>query len=226
MSIESLVPGKGEVSFLWFNNYSGVIVRTPSKILVVDPADVDPTIFKAVDAVLITHEHYDHLDKDMVKEICRRTQCTVIADSTSSKRLKDVVTPDRLHEMRVGEETRLDNITVNAGPYRHPATNPVSYLITTEDDVKIYHTGDSLPHPDMKQIGEHSPDLVFCTVGAPAPGASPRTGMEIVQMVKPKVAVPYHAPAAERKEFAELVSKETSNVRCLAIEKDKPFKYP
>jgi len=227
MSIETLTLKKGEVGFLWFNNYSGVVIGTPSKTLIVDPADVDPTIFKKVDALLITHEHHDHFDELLTREIYRRTQCPVVADSTSAMRLKDVLPAGKLHEMRVGKEIKIDNITIRAEAFKHPATAPVSYLITTEDGVKIYHTGDSLPHPDMKKVGERSPpDVVFCTVGAPAPGASPRTGLEIVQMVKPKVAVPYHAPSADRKKFAELVAKEAPNVKCIVIERDKPYKYP
>ena len=227
MSIESLTLKKGEVAFLWFNDYSGVSIRTPSKILIVDPADVDPAIFKKVDGLLITHEHFDHFDESLTREIYRRTQCYVVADSTSAKRLKDVLPAGKLYEMRAGREIKLDNITVRAEGFKHPATTPVSYLITTEDGVKIYHTGDSLPSPDMKKIGERSPpDVVFCTVGVPAPGASPQTGLDIVHMVKPKVAVPYHASAADRKKFAELVAKDAPNVKCVIIEHNKLFKYP
>jgi len=227
MSIESLTLKKGEVAFLWFNNYSGTIIRTPTKTFVVDPADVDPTIFKTVDALLITHEHHDHFDESMVKEIYRRTKCTVVADSTSAGMLKDVLPSGKLHEMRVGKEIKLDNITIIAEGFRHPATAPVSYLITTEDGVKIYHSGDTLPYPDMKKIGERSPpELAFCTVGIPAPGASPETGLEIVKLIKPKVAVPYHAPAADRNRFAQLVAKEAPNVKVMVIERDKAYKYP
>jgi len=215
------------VAFLWFNNYSGVVIRTPTKTLVVDPVDVDPTIFKKVDILLITHEHHDHLDASMVQEIYRRAHCTVIADSTSAGILKDVLPLGKLHEMRVGKEEKLDNVTVRAEAFRHPATTPVSYLITSEDGVRVYHTGDSLPYPDMKRIGERSPpDIVFCTVGVPAPGASPETGLEIVKMVKPKVAVPYHAPVADRKRFAELIAKESPSVKCVVVEQNKPAKYP
>ena len=82
MSIESLTLKKGEVAFLWFNNYAGVAIRTPSKILIVDPADADPAIFKKVDAILITHEHLDHFDESLTREIYRRTQCSVVANST------------------------------------------------------------------------------------------------------------------------------------------------
>lgn len=227
MSIESIALKKGEIAFLWFNNYSGVVIRTPTKTLVIDPADVDPKIFKIVDTVLITHEHADHFDKSLTREIYRRTQCPVIADSTSASRLKDVLPADKLHEMRVGKEIKLDKVIVRAEGFRHPATAPVSYLITTEDGVKVYHSGDSLPFPNMKQIGERSPpDMVFCAVGVPAPGASPETGLEIVKLVKPKVAVPYHAPDADRKKFAELIAKEMPNVKCMVIERDKPYKYP
>jgi L-ascorbate metabolism protein UlaG (beta-lactamase superfamily) len=103
----------------------------------------------------------------------------------------------------------------------------VSYLITSEDGVKIYHTGDSLPHPDMRQVGERSPpDLVFCTVGAPSPGTSPQTGLEIVKLVNPKTAVSYHAPEAERRKFVELVTKEMPSVKAMLIEKGKVYKYP
>jgi len=227
MSIESLTLKKGEVGFIWFNNYSGVVIKTPTKTFVVDPADVDPTIFKKVDALLITHEHDDHFDESMVREIFRRTQCSVIADSTSATRLRDVLPSGKLHEMRLGKEIKLDKVTVRAEGFRHPATAPVSYLITTEDGVKIYHTGDSLPYPNMKQIGEQRPpDVVFCTVGTPAPGASPETGLEIVKLVKPRMAIPYHASDADIKRFSELVSKEAANVKCLVIERDKPYKYP
>jgi len=227
VSIESLTLKKGEVAFLWVNNYSGVVIKTASKTLIVDPADVDPTVFKKVDAILITHEHHDHFDQLLTNEIYRRTQCPVVADSTSANILKDSLPARKLHEMRVGKEIKLDDVTIRAEAFKHPATTPVSFFITTEDGVKIYHTGDSLPFPDMKQMGERSPpDVVFCTVGVPAPGASPETGLEIVKLVKPKVAIPYHAPTAERKKFAELVAKEAPNVKCILIERDKPYKYP
>jgi len=227
MSIETLALKKGEVAFVWFNSYSGVMIRTPTKTLLVDPADVDPRVFKTVDAVLVTHEHADHLDESIIRDVHRRTQCPIVADSTSAKRLADAIASDKLFEMRVGKEMKLGNISVRAEGFNHPATTPVSYVITSEDGVRVFHTGDSLPYPGMKQIGElNPPDVVFCTVGVPAPGASPESGLEIVRLVKPKVAVPYHGPAVDRKRFAELVAKETPSVKCVVVEQNKPVKYP
>jgi len=227
MSLESLTLKKGEIAFLWFNSFSGVAVRTPSKTLVFDPADVEPKTFKKVDAILITHDHFDHLDESIVRDIHERTRCFVIADSTSAKKLRGAVASDKLREVKVGSELKIDNVAVRAEGFNHPAATPVSFLVTTEDGIKIYHTGDTLPFPEMKRIGERSPpDLVFCTVGVPAPGASPKTGVEIVKMVKPKMAVPYHAPKADSTRFAELLSKEAPKVRCLIIKPGEPYKYP
>ena len=227
MSLEAVTPRKGEVAFVWFNGYSGVTIKTPTKTLVIDPASVDAEVFKTVDAILVTHEHYDHLDEGIVQRIHERTHCSVLADSTSAKRLKDFVSGDKLFEMQAGKEVKLGNVSVRAEAYKHPAIAPVSYLITYEDGVKVYHTGDSLPHPDMKQVGDRSPpDIVFCTVGMPAPGASPQSGMEIVRLVKPKAAVPYHAPYVDRKKFGELVAKEAPNVKCMVVEQNEIAKYP
>ena len=172
MSLETATPKRGEVAFVWFNNYAGVTIKTPTKTVVIDPAAIDPKVFRAVDAILVTHEHSDHLDEGIIRDVHSRTHCVVAADSTSAKRLRDFVSGDKLFEMRVGKEIKLGNVVVRAEAFKHPATAPVSYLITSEDGVRIYHTGDSLPHPDMIQVGDRSPpDIVFCTVGSPAPGA-------------------------------------------------------
>lgn len=227
MSLESLTLKKGEIAFLWFNRFSGITVKTPSKTLIFDPTDVEPGTFKKVDAILITHDHPDHLDASLVRDIHERTRCFVIADSTSAGILRGAVAPDKLREVRVGSELKIDNVAVRAKGFNHPAATPVSFLVTTEDGIKVYHTGDTLPFPEMKRFGEQSPlDIVFCTVGIPAPGASPETGVEIVKMVKPKVAVPYHAPKADSIRFAELLSKEVPEVRCMIIKPGEPYKYP
>jgi len=227
MSIEGVSLKKGEIAFLWFNPYSGVTIKTSTKTLVFDPAEIDTELFTEVDAVLVTHEHHDHLSVPIVREIQKRTNCLVIADSTSARSLRAAIPPEKLEEAYLGSEHKIGNVRVKSEGFNHPAATPASYFITTEDNIKIYYTGDSLPFPDMRQIGEKNPpDLVFCTVGAPAPGASPETGVEIVKLVKPKAAVPYHAPLADMKRFCELLSKETPKVRCTLIERGRAYKYP
>ena len=223
MSIEK-TPSKNDVLFVWFNRYAGITVKTPTKTLVIDPVDVKPRSLQGTDAILITHEHYDHLDQALVAEAQKLTGCEVIADPTSVKRLRNTIMQDKLTEATPGSEVKLGKVVVKAEKCSHPAGAPVTYIITSEDGVKLYHTADSLPFPEMADIAAHEKlDVVFCTV-AIAPGASPGTGVDIARLTKPKVAVPYHTGSTpDQKRFAELLKKELPRVTCLIPEVGKIY---
>jgi L-ascorbate metabolism protein UlaG (beta-lactamase superfamily) len=218
-------PSESEILFVWLNRYAGVTIKTPSKTLVIDPVDVKPRDFKTVDAILITHEHYDHLDQSLISELHKLTQCTVIADPTSAKRLRNLIPSEKLHETRPGLEIKVGEVTVKTENCNHPpATTPVSFIVTSEDGLKVFHTADSLPFPEMAAMGEREKlDVVFCTVGI-APGTSPETGVDIARLTKPKVAVPYHTGSpADQKKFAELLNKELPKITCLVPEIGKIY---
>jgi L-ascorbate metabolism protein UlaG (beta-lactamase superfamily) len=224
MTLEITTPEKNEIAFKWFNHYAGIVVKTPVKTLVVDPVDISGKEFRTVEAILITHEHYDHLDGPLIKKMHELTGCQILADPTSIRKLANSIPSEKLQEMTPGTETTVGDITVRAEMCNHPpAATPITFLITSEDGVKIFHTADSLPFPEMQTIGEeHKPDLVFCTVGI-APGTSPKTGVEIVKLVKPKVAVPYHAGKDELKIFCEMLSKDAPEVKCLVPEQGNTY---
>jgi L-ascorbate metabolism protein UlaG (beta-lactamase superfamily) len=224
MSIEK-TPAKNEIFFVWFNRYAGVAIKTPTKTLIIDPVEVKPRNFKTVDAVLITHEHYDHLDQSTVSEIQKLTQCMVIADTTSAKKLQNTIPTEKLTEVQPDSEVKIGEVTVKAEKSNHPpASTPVSFIIKSEDGVKVFHTSDSLPFPEMAKIGEKEKlDLIFCTVGI-APGTSPETGFEIARLTKPKVAVPYHTGSNnDLKRFAELLKKDLPKITCLIPETGKIY---
>ena len=218
-------PTKNEILFVWFNRYAGVTIKTPSKTLLVDPVDVRPRDFKNVDAILITHEHYDHLDQLLVAEIHKLTGCMILADPTSAKRLRNTISSENLVEVQPSSEVKVGSVSVKGEKCSHPAATPVSFVITSEDGVKVYHTADSLPFPEMAAIGEKEKlDVVFCTVGAIAPGASPETGCDIARLTKPKVAVPYHTgSSADLKKFAEILKKDMPKVTCIVPEVGKIY---
>lgn len=224
MSIEKS-PAKNEVLFVWLNHYAGITIKTPSKTLIVDPVDVKSKSFRKVDAILITHEHYDHFDQALVSEICKSTQCKVVADSTSARRLRNTIPSDKLDEAYPGVEVKIGEVSVRAEKCNHPpAATPISYMITSQDGVKLFHTADSLPFPELAALGEkEKPDVVFCTVGI-APNTSPETGVDIARLTKPKVAVPYHTGvAADQKKFAEILKRELPKITCLIPEVGKIY---
>jgi L-ascorbate metabolism protein UlaG (beta-lactamase superfamily) len=218
------IPEKNTILFVWFNHYAGILIKTPSKTIVIDPVDVKPQNLQETDAILITHEHYDHLDQRLIKEIQKRTKCQVIADPASTRSLKNIIPPSEMLEIRPGEETKIGEVTVKAEKCQHPAAQPVTFIITSEDGVKTFHTADSLPFPEMAQIGEKEKlDIAFCTVGI-APGASAETGFEIARLTKPQIAVPYHTNStASQKRFAEILKAQMPRTACLIPELNKIY---
>ena len=148
----------------------------------------------------------------------------IIADIASSKKLQHAIPAEKLQEIKPGAEIKIGEVSVKAEKCNHTAQAPVTYIITSEDELKVYHTADSLPFPELAAIGQKEKfDVVFCTVGI-APGASPQTGFEIARLTKPQVAVPYHtASAASQTEFAEILKKELPRTACLIPQQNKIY---
>jgi L-ascorbate metabolism protein UlaG (beta-lactamase superfamily) len=217
-------PERDSIFFVWLNQYSGILLKTPSKTLAIDPVDVKVKSLQNVDAILITHEHYDHLDQRLITGIQKATNCIIIADSASAKKLKYTIPANKLQETRPGTEIKLGNVSVKTEKCNHTAQAPVTYIITSEDDVKVYHTADSLPFPELAAMGQKEKfDMVFCTVGI-APGSTAQTGFEIARLTKPHLAVPYHTGATSSQiEFAQLLKKELPRTACLIPEQNKIY---
>jgi L-ascorbate metabolism protein UlaG (beta-lactamase superfamily) len=223
MSIQK-IPEKNTIFFVWFNEYSGILLKTPTKTLAIDPVDVKPKFLKNVDIILLTHEHYDHLDSNLVKEVQKTTGCTIIADPGSAFRLKPHVPIDKLQVMRVGDVNKVGEVSIKAVKCNHESRYPNTYIITSEDGVKIYHTSDSLPFPELAKIGlDEKFDLVFCSVGI-AKNASPESGFEVARLTKPPLVVPYHTNShANQKAFQQLIKKELPRTACLIPEINKIY---
>ncbi len=223
MSIQK-TPDHNSIYFVWFNQYAGILLKTPSKTLAIDPVEIKARSLQNIDAILITHEHYDHLDPRLITEIQKTTNCQIIADSASTKKLEYTIPPDKLQEIKPGAETKIGEVTVKAEKCNHPAQAPVTYIITSEDQVKVYHTADSLPFPELAQMGTKEQfDLVFCTVGI-AQSASPQTGVEIAKLTKPQIAVPYHTESSQSQtEFASLLKQELPKTACLIPQQNKIY---
>lgn len=223
MSIQK-TPEPNTIFFVWFNQYAGILIKTPSKTLVIDPVDIKPKSLQNIDAILITHEHYDHLDQQLVTAVQKATGCIVIADPVSAKKLQYVIPNDKLQEIRPGEEVKIGGVSVKAEKCNHNAQAPNTYIITSEDNVKVYHTADSLPFPELALMGQREQfDVVFCSVGI-SPGSNPEAGFEIAWLTKPPLVVPYHtATSQSQSQFAELVSKKLPRTACLIPQQNKIY---
>jgi L-ascorbate metabolism protein UlaG (beta-lactamase superfamily) len=223
MSVQK-TPEKNAILFVWFNQYAGILLKTPSKTFLIDPVDIKPKNVPTLDAILITHEHYDHLDQRLIADLQKATGAQIIADSASSRKLQFAIPAEKLQTIYQGMEVKIGEVSVKAEKCQHNAASPVTYILTSEDGVKVYHTADSLPFPELAIIGQKEKfDMVFCAVGI-APGASPESGFEIARLTKPQIAVPYHTnTAASQTAFAALLKKELPRTACLIPEVNKIY---
>jgi len=215
---------RGEVALTLVNSYTGVVIRSPHVGILVDPVDIDLDKISKIDAILITHEHIHHLDESIVADIQSNSGCVVIADSASFDRLSAVIPPNKLKEAHVKDEFQLEEASVVAEKSSHPAAEPLTYIITSEDGVSVFHSSDSAPFEEMADIGRrYQIDICLCSIGLDS-GLSPRSGAMIAKLMRPKVAVPYHGE--KTREFASALSKIAPHVKSRILRKGEILKYP
>lgn len=224
--IFSLTVPQEKVAVTWFNSYSGIVIRTKNTVVVFDPVDVNPAEFVNVNVLIITHEHYDHFDSGLVEKIHKQTNATVVTTPYVASQLQGIPSTS-LKPLKIGESVVIDRVKLNAEYSNHPGNQPLTFILTTDNGFKIYHSSDSKPYPEMKKIGErYTPDLAFCCVNI-APGTSPKSGVEIAKLVKPRVAIPYHTDRSKPlEEFTKVLKKEASEVKVKVLKKFEIYIYP
>ncbi|MGQ9780659.1 MAG: MBL fold metallo-hydrolase [Nitrososphaeria archaeon] len=201
---------------LWFNEYSGIRITYRDVSLVVDPCEVQSSLIGPVSYVLISHEHQDHLDVRLVSELSKYSPI-VLADLESGTRLKKYIPRERLRTMKPGDSYKDLKVTITAYKSVHPAVNPVTYLIEYSDGAKVFYASDSLVSGEHSQIAKLDVDLAFIPIGI-APGASPKSGSEMVHIIQPKVAVPVHGTRFN--DFKSLVEAKEPKTRVQVIHRN------
>ncbi|MDH3626951.1 MAG: metal-dependent hydrolase [Acidobacteriota bacterium] len=149
---------------LHFHGHACWEVETSGHRVLIDPflrenplAKIGPEHFETLDAVLVTHGHFDHLAD--VAEIARRCDALVV----SNFEIADYFSRQecRTHPMHIGggREFPFGHVkwTIahhgSTGPNGEALGNPMGVVLSAGDK-KIYHAGDTGLFLDMKLIGE------------------------------------------------------------------------
>ena len=130
--------------------------------------------FIALDAMFITHGHFDHL-KDAAA-IAKSTECAVICGEDVANFLKTQgVSPDLITVMKVGETKNFSFAGVSVVPAVHhsqinvtepalPDGDPRGYIIEV-DRHKVYHAGDTMLFDGMKDFRTLAIDIALLPIG-------------------------------------------------------------
>ena len=160
-----------------------------------------------VDIVLITHDHYDHLDKNAVKILSRRG-CYFLVPQGVGDHLRDWGIPKKkIEEFTWWQQTRYKNLSLTCVPARHfsgrglfdsDKTLWAGWVIQSNSKC-VYISGDTGYADHFKAIREaYGPfDLTIIKVGAyseqwPEIHINPEEAVQAHIEVKGKLLLPVH----------------------------------
>ncbi|PKK38010.1 MBL fold metallo-hydrolase [Siphonobacter sp. SORGH_AS_0500] len=170
-----------EPVLVWFG-HSSYFLRINGKNLLVDPVFSGRTSpfqfvgskaysctemyaaddFPELDAIIISHDHYDHLDYDTILKLASRTKHFHVALGVGSHLERWGVKPEAITEYDWYESGKIsDDLELTATPGRHFSGRALkrgqtlwnSYVLKTPTQ-KIFLGGDSGYGPHFKEIGE------------------------------------------------------------------------
>lgn len=212
--------GGGAPTIDWLG-HSGFLVRWNGTSLLIDPntssrctiakrilePSTDVALLPAVDAVLVSHAHYDHLDMPTLERIAPPAAVVLPAGSEvyfSDERWTDV----DLVPLEAGEGTKVGSLEIVAvraahnGNRFHPLKSrqrALGYVIRS-GEAAIYYSGDTGFDIDFASIRErYRPRLAILPIGAYAPRfpmkyyhLSPEEAVAAARRLGVEVVIPCH----------------------------------
>ncbi|HNP19036.1 MAG TPA: MBL fold metallo-hydrolase [Fulvivirga sp.] len=115
-----------------------------------------------IDAVIFSHDHYDHLDYGSIRNLKDKVGQYYVPLGLAAHLIAWGVDPDKIHELDWWEEIKFDDLRLVSTPARHFSGRGVTDRFSTlwcswvikSRDKSIYFSGDSGYGPHFKEIGE------------------------------------------------------------------------
>ncbi|MET7684741.1 MBL fold metallo-hydrolase [Streptomyces sp. NPDC005423] len=140
------------------------------------PAPLPLAALGPVDVVVISHDHYDHLDLPTIRALAGTDTVFAVPLGVGAHLEHWGVSPDRLRELDWHETAKVGGITLTATPARHFCGRGLrntqhtlwASWVVAGDEHRIYHSGDTGYFEGFKEIGaEHGPfDATMIQIGA------------------------------------------------------------
>jgi L-ascorbate metabolism protein UlaG (beta-lactamase superfamily) len=222
----SLIAGRGEELRVTWLGHSTVLLEIDGRLILTDPvfgpraspvsfmgpkrfhpAPVYPDQLPPLDMILVSHDHYDHLDYPTIGKLATRDTRWVTSLGVGAHLERWGVRPEQITELGWWEEGDINGLQVVATPSRHfsgrgpgaAATFWSSWAIRGPRH-SIWFSGDTGPWDEgFADIGERFGgfDLSLIEIGAWHPSwgqihLGPENAMRVHQQVRAKTMMPVH----------------------------------
>ncbi|WP_421901982.1 metal-dependent hydrolase [Maridesulfovibrio sp.] len=159
--------------FTW-NGHSNFTIQSNDKTVIIDPFfEGNPTasatwesISKA-DAVLVTHDHGDHIGQAV--EICKATGATLVCIFDLVEKMVGLgIDQNNIIGMNIGGTVSVAGIKIKMVQAMHSSATgaPAGYILTYEDDYCVYFAGDTGLFASMELFGKlHDIDVALLPTG-------------------------------------------------------------
>ncbi|WP_342563510.1 MBL fold metallo-hydrolase [Paenibacillus sp. FSL R7-0345] len=115
-----------------------------------------------LDAVVLSHDHYDHLDYGTIRQLAQRTSLFIVPLGVGAHLKRWGISAERIRELDWWEETSFAGLTLTSAPARHfsgrslldrNSTLWCSWVIQGGQN-KVFFSGDSGYGPHFAEIGQ------------------------------------------------------------------------
>ena len=173
--------------------------------------------------ILITHEHFDHFEKDTVEKIAQRDNALVVAHDSI---LTELDLPRNLtRSVTVGDEITLRNINIKAVSAHHPHSfYPLGYVMECKGQT-VYHAGDTALTENFADI---KCDIALLPIGGTYT-MDCVDAVKAVKTMKPEIAIPMHYNTfemikADPNEFKAKIEKSILKTKAVILQPKQTFK--
>lgn len=173
--------------------HSSIKIKTEGKIIYSDPFRVKE-VSNDADMIIITHSHYDHFSEEDIGKVKKQSTRILVTEDLLEKTLALGFKKENIVVVIPNENYEIEGIEIatipayNTNKKFHPKEKGwVGYLLNIEGQ-KIYIAGDTDITEENKKI---ECDVALVPVG----GTYTMTyeeAAELVNIIKPKTAIPMH----------------------------------
>lgn len=199
-----------------FIGHGTLMFAFDGKIIHVDPwtRQADYSKLPKADLILITHEHFDHLDLKAIEAVRSDKTAVVLTESCADQFKGGTVMKNGDVQTVIGLKTEavpaynIVNMRSEGKPF-HPKGVGNGYIITFGDK-RVYVAGDTENTPEMKSLA--GIDIAFLPMNLPYT-MTPEMVADAAKAFKPKILYPYHYGETETAKITELLKDTGTEVR-------------